>query len=532
MPNRRLTRTATLVLCALLACFLQGAHPQTAAAQEKPCGNMGTNLVVRSGEVKQCDVAVLGADVTVESGGIVNGDVLTLYGNVFVQPGGQVKGDVNVAAGNADVNGAVSGNVFASGNVTLGPTAVVTGSVDSVGELKRDPAAQVISGHVGSRTLAGLDDQPQKERTARARARNLAGALASILLAMLFAALVVAMAPASVQTVRDTASVSPWVAGLVGFLAWVLMPILMVLLIPTVIGVIVVPVLYAVAAALGFVAVSEVIGRRIVQRDSRAWRAAVGSGILALLVVLGSFGGWTGGCLAFFFWLLVASWGLGATILTLFGTRPWPRVHPAGPLPSVVEPEPGSGPAVDPSPEPGPEPAPEPVVPPPWLAPGEEPPVGDPGSPPPVESPPPMDQPAPSTAPDLPTVHMPSEAELPPAEEQPAPGADEPMAETPVDPLVLNPPPFELTPDAGTAEPASADSPPPISGPDIASAALPGMTPIYAHLLREAGLGSVASVAQATPEQLVAAVAAPGVVPVGVEMAGEWIRGAKGVLGG
>ena len=53
---------------------------------------------------------------------------------------------------------------------------------------------------------------------------------------------------------------------------------------------------------------------------------------------------------------------------------------------------------------------------------------------------------------------------------------------------------------------------------------VPGVTPIYAALLREGGIVDVATLGAADPARVVEAVSAPGVLPITRATAESWVR--------
>jgi predicted flap endonuclease-1-like 5' DNA nuclease len=56
---------------------------------------------------------------------------------------------------------------------------------------------------------------------------------------------------------------------------------------------------------------------------------------------------------------------------------------------------------------------------------------------------------------------------------------------------------------------------------------VPGITPIYAELLREAGIESLAQLAKLSPQRLLEVASAPGVLAIDLETASRWLRAAQ-----
>jgi predicted flap endonuclease-1-like 5' DNA nuclease len=112
--------------------------------------------------------------------------------------------------------------------------------------------------------------------------------------------------------------------------------------------------------------------------------------------------------------------------------------------------------------------------------------------------------------------------ELPPEVIEAPPGE---AGELPPDP-VGEPPREALPEDADPARPPTVEA---VSSPDVRE--VPGLSPIYAFLLRSAGLKTVDDLASATPDAVVSALSAPGVQPVKPETAADWISAARAMRG-
>ena len=57
-----------------------------------------------------------------------------------------------------------------------------------------------------------------------------------------------------------------------------------------------------------------------------------------------------------------------------------------------------------------------------------------------------------------------------------------------------------------------------------------GLSPIYAELLRSAGIKGARDLAALSPDEVARLTAAPGVLPVAVDKAASWIRAARTLL--
>lgn len=297
------------------------------------------------------DRVVFGGSYTLKSGETLNGDLAVFGGNATLEAGSTVTGDVVLIGGNLDASGTIAGDVVGLGGlVSLGETAVVEGNVTLVGaHLTRAPGAivrgEVFSGVSGPFTfsLPGSVEIPRLE----VRLSPVFQAASFLLRAFLWTALAVLLVlflPEATQRVAQTALRQPLAAGGVGLLTLMVIPpallllTLTILLIPLSLALAMVAV---VAWAFGLVAVGYEVGRRLAQLLKQDWAPAVcaGAGTFLLIVVLNGLKaaipcvGWT-------FPALVGSLGLGAVVLTRFGSQVYPPLtmissSPAAPpLPS------------------------------------------------------------------------------------------------------------------------------------------------------------------------------------------------------
>jgi predicted flap endonuclease-1-like 5' DNA nuclease len=477
ISRRRWRLFPALALLGFWLAPLPLAQAQSEAARQNRCLSIGRDVLIAAGEVKACNVVVIGASLTIEPEAVVNGNV-------------------NVVGGNAVIGGTVNGSVFVSGDVTLAGTAEVQGTVSHTGAIDQDPAAVV----------HGLAPTPSATRQAVPTIRvgrpsgppwavGLGGLLGALLAALVVAA-VVAVAPGATERAGLAATASPAATFLVGLLASLVFPFLMILLVVTIVGPVLLGLLYTVAGVLGGTAIGEVVGRRLWRGGPRPGQAALGAGLMLALLALVSLLGVPGLCLSFLGWVVLSSWALGASALTVLGTRPWPRL-PGG--------------------EPSPQPSPAPAVP----ATAET--AGAPAA-------------AAAAAADVGTavggpVAWPEEGAAMPATLVVAAAAgegagDEPEALAAADEGAAGPEPGTAPLAAAVATGEAVGAAPHVTaGMDLT--AVPGLSPIYAQLLRGAGIGGLADLAAASPDDVAAAASAPGVLPIDTATAGQWIQAAR-----
>ena len=287
-----------------------------------------------------------GGIVTVES----TDDRVRVGASVHVRSDEVVNGDVVAVLGSVDVDGRVTGDVVSvGGSVDLGPDAVVEGEVVVVGgTLDRAPGAQIMGG-IEEVAWGGPDVHINGPDFHAPFLEGVGGLIMTVIWVILLgalAALMYLLARRPVERMAYRISQSPWKAALVGLVAQILFfPVLVLSIILLAISIIGIPLLLAVPFAIvalavgmliGFTAVARVIGSAAENRfgwqhDNPFVSVLIGVGIIMLVSFFASALGVAGGPLGVFaiilgilgFVLQYAAWtvGLGALLLTRFGTR-------------------------------------------------------------------------------------------------------------------------------------------------------------------------------------------------------------------
>jgi hypothetical protein len=265
-----------VVLCAALAL--------PAAAQEIAFGKS----VYVGGKVDITDpvqgtVRAAGGEITLSAP--VSGDAHLAGGSITVK--GAVSGDLRAAGGSVVIDSPIGGDAtVGSGSLELGPNARIAGKlVFRGGELKQDPAAQVIGGieqHSGR--MRHAHDFDPFGRFAR-------GWLWTVGL-MVMAAIIAAALPGPTRRMATELREHPWTAPLIGFIALTCIPIAAVLIMITIVGIpigILAILGYAALLLVGYVWLSVVVGGMLLDRfradiaSQIAWR--VGAAVIAMLVL-------------------------------------------------------------------------------------------------------------------------------------------------------------------------------------------------------------------------------------------------------
>jgi cytoskeletal protein CcmA (bactofilin family) len=335
----------------------------------------GEDITVKQGEVVDGDLGVFNGDLTLEDGSVVNGavfvfngdanaagrvngDLAVMKGDLVVAAAGWVTGELFGMGGTWDIAGHVDGNLSGLfGKTVLRSTAVVGGDVlGGPGDLILEPGVQ-IGGQVERipvpelpRLGGGQIDRPG-DRFGGFIGRMVASIVLSLALLAAGAA-IAAIWPRPTQRVADCIGDLPLRSlglGLLTFLIAValevlavilfaligvvsgalmatviLIPVGLVLILLGVLLLFVVPLTLAVGMLLGWVALAEAVGQKLlgaIKVQSAAPVAAVVVGLLATVWLPAVLWLIEPCCLAWPVVVLLTSLGLGAVILTRFGTR-------------------------------------------------------------------------------------------------------------------------------------------------------------------------------------------------------------------
>ena len=309
--------TLSFVRNFLLALFLMGIIA------------FATALPARAATNQFGDQICTGNNLTIAAGQTA-GNILALGCNVTVEKDGTVRGSIADFGGNVSISGTVQGSIATfGGNVLLADTAVVEGDIASMGgNYQISPGAAVRRGAATGPLSPPLPPTPPRPLSPFNRMFNFGfDLLGGIVTALAFAALgalVVIFAPNATRRVGDAVQAKPLNTVGVGCLTALLLPILAILLIITLIGIPVAFILGIVAWAawiFGGIAIGLLAGEKILGAFKVSNILPVVAVILGIIILmlLGQVPilGWLVSC-------ILGLIGLGAVVLTRFGTRPYP----------------------------------------------------------------------------------------------------------------------------------------------------------------------------------------------------------------
>lgn len=279
---------------------------------------------------------IFGDEFTLASGETLDRALLIFGGNVTIADGAEVECDIVVYGGNVDIAGEVKGGITTfGGNLTLRDTAEVDGALTTVGGGFTREDGAVVNGGVS---------QGFSANTPRFTANPVIKFLGAVIGAGVWAVVAALIALAlSVLMPQPTARVSAAISS--AFIPSLLLGLLSLAAIPVVLGIVALTIclspltlvggaLYGLAIVFGWVAVGQAFGNQIAKTlklytiSPVVW-ATGGTFVLTLVVQLSNvaseLGGafWVLACGVGLFSLVLASLGLGAVMLTRFGSRPY-----------------------------------------------------------------------------------------------------------------------------------------------------------------------------------------------------------------
>jgi hypothetical protein len=303
---------------------------------------------------------VIGQTFVLPEGQELDGNLVVLGGSATLQEGSVVRGDVAVFGGNTTVAGTVQGNLAVLGGSTvLEDSAVVEGDLATIGgSVSRSPSA-VVSGEVfgGGLPLPFLNrfdrsfplerpwpPLPAARETQRVGMWGVLGSivawqfrtLGTALFLALLGVVLVALAPRAMGRIAGSAAGGAFVSFGMGLLTLVVGVLLgLLLLIACCLGLIVWLALGA-AWLVGWVAVGLWLGQRLLQALSVRNASSIGEVALGvfLITVLTQLPA----CIGFIIGLILGCMGLGAVVLTRFGTRSFEGSRTAHDVPTLPEP--------------------------------------------------------------------------------------------------------------------------------------------------------------------------------------------------
>jgi len=305
------------------------------------------------------DKVVFGGTYTLESGETHAGSLVVFGGAVTIEPDSTVNGDVVLIGGTVDVGGHVNGSVVGIGGaVRLEEEAYINGDLFTLGAaLRRDDGArvngQVVNGiDVPSTiTIPDVIEEGDIKPPTPPKPLKVVGSFNPFLDFVWFffriiifsavAVLVVMFLPVHVDRVKQAALTQPVITTGAGLLTAILGPLALVVITITIILIpvtIVAVVLFFIAWLIGWVALGSEVGKRIAKAINIDLAPAISAGV-GTFILLFVFDGFREliPCIGWIPQTLVGLWGLGAVLLTRFGTQDYSSID------NTINPDPPAG---------------------------------------------------------------------------------------------------------------------------------------------------------------------------------------------
>jgi hypothetical protein len=313
------------------------------------------------------DKVIVGESFTLESGETLDGSLIVLGGVISLEEGSLVEGDVFVVGGNVTVEGEILNSLVAIGGVlSITDSAVIYGDLIAPATvLKREEGSQVY-GQIISDTsqfdieipeIPEIPDIPEIEISPRPFIflDNIAFTLGPVTSVFWFlfrtfafsavAALILMFAPAHTSRASKAIVSNPVLAGILGLITIFVACIMAIPMVLVAFTIILLPlsllyfILFGLTLLYGWVVVGSEVGKRFAGAVNNGWSPALQAGIgtFALVFLVGTFGFMSLGGFGALLGIVISSVGLGAVLLTRFGTRDY--IPP--PSSSTVSVEPG-----------------------------------------------------------------------------------------------------------------------------------------------------------------------------------------------
>lgn len=351
--NKKLTRL--ILLLGLSTLPLGNVYAQS------PGGDIllfGQNYSLAEGETQNGDIAVFGGNIEINEDAEVNGSVAIFGGNISLAEDAHINGDIALFGSNLTIEGKVDGDIVVfGGQVTLASDAEVDGSIATFGgQVSQEPGAE-ISGAVthneqpafdppnppdvpeipGIPNIPGVPDVPTTpniEVNANPLANLIWGVVQAFIIAGIAMLLALFLQP-QLERTGDFITRQPITAGAFGLLAFVVIPMAAVIMTLTLILIPVAAIVVLIAALawlFGIIALGQEVGARFAKAINQTWAPVLstGFGTLFLMLIVNLMN--LVPCFGWIPSLLVMLTGVGAALVTWFGTR-----NPPGYIPPLQE---------------------------------------------------------------------------------------------------------------------------------------------------------------------------------------------------
>jgi hypothetical protein len=282
----------------------------------------------------QCEKIVIGDRFTLKEGETLPANLCALGGIIHLMPESKIVGNVYLAGGQIRIEGVITGdlNIIAA-QVSFGETGRVEGDVNLIGSGSTGIEKAFVLGELNQNGWPTIPAIPSMNTWGPVVSYDhfMGGLIWLPLRSFLWAAmsvLVLLFAPKFVARVQHSAMKEPVLSGGVGLASSIVVITVMVILAITIVCIpfsFLLGIAFILAWALGLISLGVEVGQRLAGLAKQDWAPAVsaGLGVFILTLVLNGID-FAIPCVGFLPKLLVSIVGLGAVILTRFGTHPYP----------------------------------------------------------------------------------------------------------------------------------------------------------------------------------------------------------------
>lgn len=250
--------------------------------------------------------------------------LVKINSDVVVEENMKVR-NVVVFGGQITVNGTVEQHAVAiGGTVVLGTTAVVRGDVVALGGIVVEGRGSSVSGTITEINSSNISAAISDILSDDWEGWSWLFAIFSIVIfvgMLILALLLVTLIPKPIQVIAAAIRTNTLKVTLAGFLCLLLIVPLAVLLTISVVGIVLIPleiILVVCGALLGFIAVSQLVGRGVLLRIKKSEGRIVLQTFWGLVIL------WLVGWIPYVGWMikvLAIILGMGGVIMTRFGTK-------------------------------------------------------------------------------------------------------------------------------------------------------------------------------------------------------------------
>jgi hypothetical protein len=282
---------------------------------------------------------VFGESYTLESGKILEGDLNVIGGVVAIETDAVVNGDMFVLGGVVDIDGTVEGSLTViGGTVNLTENARIEGDlIAPAGFIDPEEGATIVGNQEEGWNVPWFDINMPRIYGPRMISLpgvhylplfNLAQTFAQTLVFVALGALMLLIMPKSAQVMSESLVNKPWQIlgyGALTALAMLVGGILLTITICLIPVVVIVGLAFALALLAGWLTLGYELGKRLEKVFNTTWHPVLSAVLGNLALYLTAQGLRMIDCIGGFLIFIAMLFGLGMAVVTLFGTRPYPR---------------------------------------------------------------------------------------------------------------------------------------------------------------------------------------------------------------